>query len=78
MAIAFVFVTADTGYAESVLKGLKKIVCVKEAYMVYGVYDVIAKIEADTLNEIGEIVTGQIRRLDKIRSTQLMVVHQQT
>ena len=73
MAIAFVIVTADTGCAESVLNGLREIASVKEAYMVYGVYDIIAKIEADTLNELGEIVTGQIRRLDSIRSTPISI-----
>ena len=78
MAIAFVFMITEMGHAESVLKALKKIAGVKEAYMVYGVYDVIAKIEADTMDKLGEIVTGRMQRLDKVRSTQLMVVHEHT
>jgi len=78
MAIAFVFMITDMGHAESVLKALKEIAGVKEVYMAYGVYDVIAKIEADTMDKLGEIVTGRMQRLDKVRSTQLMVVHEHT
>lgn len=76
MVIAFVFITADTNYVESILNDLKNITSVKQAYMVYGIYDIIAKIKADTLNEIREVVTRQIRRLDKVKSTQLMIVHE--
>jgi DNA-binding Lrp family transcriptional regulator len=59
---------------ESVLEELRKIDAVKEAYMLYGVYDVIAKVEADTMDKLKEIVTWKVRRLDKVQSTQTMMV----
>jgi len=59
---------------ESVLEALKKIDAVKEADMLYGVYDVIAKVEAETMDKLKEIVTWQVRRLDKVQSTQTMMV----
>ena len=74
MPIAFVLVNAEIGAEEEVLKSIKKVDGVVEAYTVYGVYDIIAKIEADTMDELKEIVTWRIRRLDKVRSTLTMIV----
>jgi len=74
LPIAFVLVNAEIGAEEEVLKSIKKVDGVVEAYTVYGVYDIIAKIEADTMDELKEIVTWRIRRLDKVRSTLTMIV----
>jgi len=74
MPIAFVFMITEIGHAENVLGALKKIDGVGEAYMAYGVYDVIAEIKADTVDKLKEIVTRHVQRLDKVRSTQTMIV----
>jgi len=57
-----------------VVKELRKIDAVKEAFIVYGVYDVIVKVEADSMDKLKEIVSWKIRRLDKVRSTLTMLV----
>lgn len=74
MAKAFVLINAEIGAEDEVLKELTKMAEVKEAHVVYGVYDVITRIEADTMDELKEIVTSKIRRLDKVRSTLTMIV----
>lgn len=74
MPQAFVLINSEIGAEEELLKDLKKIESVKEAYSVYGVYDIIVKVEADTMERLKEIVTWKIRRLDKVRSTLTMVV----
>jgi len=53
---------------------LIKIPEIKEVYIVYGTYDVVAKIEADTLEKIREVITDKIRRLSDIRTTVTMIV----
>ncbi len=53
---------------------LRKIDAVKEAFIVYGVYDIIVKVEADSMDKLKEIVSWKIRRLDKVRSTLTMLV----
>jgi len=63
----------ERGYAESVLSSLKKIDGVSEAYMAYGVYDVIAKIKADTMDKLVE-TNRHLQKLDSVRSTQTMIV----
>ncbi|HDO42163.1 MAG TPA: Lrp/AsnC family transcriptional regulator, partial [Candidatus Bathyarchaeota archaeon] len=56
------------------LNELKKIEGVKEAYSVYGVYDIVAKVRADSMDKLKDIVTWRIRRLNKVRSTLTMIV----
>ncbi len=53
---------------------LRKIGAVKESYVVYGVYDIVAKVEGESMDKLKEIVTWKIRRLDKVRSTLTMIV----
>jgi len=74
MPTAFVLISVEISKMESVLEELRKIDAVKEAYMLYGVYDVIVKVEADTMDKLKEIVTWKVRRLDKVQSTQTMMV----
>jgi DNA-binding Lrp family transcriptional regulator len=74
MASAFVLINTEIGSESEVLDQLKKIDTVSESYMVYGVYDVVAKVSADTMEKLKEIVTWKVRRLDKVRSTLTMIV----
>ncbi|MCP8317118.1 MAG: Lrp/AsnC ligand binding domain-containing protein [archaeon] len=74
MPTAFVLINVELGAEEELVKGLKKIENVREVYVVYGVYDIIAKIEADSMEKVKETVTWKIRRLDKVRSTLTMIV----
>ena len=76
--IAFVLINTDIGSENEVLKTLKKVPGVKEAYSVYGVYDIVAKIQADTMDKLKEMVTWHIRRLDKVRSTLTMIVTEES
>lgn len=69
MPMAFVFMNIDAGGEQEVLKELRNIQNVKEAHLVYGVYDLVARIEAETMDKLKEIVTWKVRRLDKVRST---------
>ena len=78
MPMAFVLINTEIGSESEVLAALKKIEAVKEAYMVYGVYDVVAKVKADTMDKLKEIVTWHVRRLDKVRSTLTMIVIEAT
>jgi DNA-binding Lrp family transcriptional regulator len=72
--MAFVLINAEIGSEEEVLKELKKVESVIEAYVVYGVYDVVAKIRADTMDKLKDVVTWHVRRLNKVRSTLTMIV----
>jgi len=74
MPTAFVLINTETGFMDEVLKELSKIEGVKEAYSVYGVYDIIAKVEAQTMDGLKDIVTWKIRRISNVRTTLTMIV----
>jgi DNA-binding Lrp family transcriptional regulator len=73
MPLAFVLLNAEVGSEDEVVEELRKIANVKESYAVYGVHDIVAKVEAESMDKLKEI-TWKIRRLDKVRSTLTMLV----
>ena len=74
MPRAFVLINVESGSEDEVLKELKKIEGVEEAYFSYGVYDLITKIKADTMEALKDMVTRKIRALNKVRSTLTLIM----
>ena len=71
---AFVLVNAEVGSEETVLERIKSISSVKEAYIVYGVYDIIARVEEDEMNVLKDTITESIRKIELVRSTLTMIL----
>ena len=71
---AYVLINAEVGSEEQVLKEIKTIDEVKEAAIVYGVYDIIARLEAGTMSNLKEIITERIRKISLVRSTLTMIL----
>jgi|Deesub1362A_J573_1020465.scaffolds.fasta_scaffold01420_7 DNA-binding Lrp family transcriptional regulator len=78
MPTAFLLINIEIGSESEVLESLRKIDAVEEAYMVYGVYEVVAKVKAESMDKLKEIVAWHVRRLDKVRSTTTMMVIEET
>jgi DNA-binding Lrp family transcriptional regulator len=67
-------IATEIGKEAEVLDELKKTEHVKEACLTYGVYDAVAKIEAETWDELKEVISSRVRRLSNVRSTLTMTV----
>lgn len=74
MPIAFVLITSELGKELAVVEGLRKIQNVKEAYTLYGVYDVIAQVECEGESDLRNLVTNRIRALNDVRATMTLMV----
>ena len=76
MPKAFVLINTEIGAEADVLSQLKKVEGVGKdnASAVYGVYDIVAMVQADTMDTLKDTVTWKIRRLDKVRSTLTMII----
>ena len=74
MPKAFVLINVESGAEDEVLTELKAIENVDESYFSYGVYDVITKIRADSMEKLKELVTTRIRSLDQVRSTLTLIM----
>jgi DNA-binding Lrp family transcriptional regulator len=61
------------GAKTDVMKELNAIKEVKEAHRIYGVYDIIARIEAGTMMDLKDIISEKVRRLYGVRSTVTMI-----
>lgn len=73
-ARAIVLIQTDVGMESSVLEKLYEHPEVLDVYIVYGIYDVVAIIEAESLEKIREIIINSIRRIEGVRTTTTMIV----
>ncbi|RLG75097.1 MAG: Lrp/AsnC family transcriptional regulator [Thermoprotei archaeon] len=74
MSIAFILLNTEIGAEEEVLNELGEVEYVTEAYIVYGNYDIIAKVEAPDMTKLKEVITWKIRRIPKVKSTLTMII----
>jgi len=74
MPSAYVLINVQAGAEEKVLKELKNLAFLEEAYVSYGVYDLLVKVKADTMDELKDEVTHKIRTLSQIRSTLTLII----
>ena len=66
---AYVLIETAVGKTKDVLKSLRQVKGVREVDAVTGEYDIVAVIEAENLNSIGELVTGNIHTIGGIQRT---------
>jgi DNA-binding Lrp family transcriptional regulator len=74
MPKAFVLINVESSSEEEVLEQIKKIEGVEEAYYSYGVYDIITKIAADSMEKLRETVTRKVRTIGRVRSTLTLIM----
>jgi DNA-binding Lrp family transcriptional regulator len=71
---AFVLINTDYGVDDDILVDqLKKIEGISEAYRIYGIYDILVKIEARTIEQIREVIGRKLKNIRNIKSTITMV-----
>ena len=66
---AFVLIKSDIGVESDVLREIRKVEGVEEAYALYGTYDILARVSSQSMEELKQIVTWRIRKLDGITAT---------
>ena len=74
MATAFVLINTETGSESKVVASLRKLDAVKEAHIVYGVYDVVTKVEAETMDGLKETIKYEVRIQEGVQSTLTLLV----
>ncbi len=74
MPVAFICLTTEPDFMVDVLNLLKTIKGVEEAHMVYGVYEIIAKVRSDSMTLLKDLITAKIRKIKKIQTTITIMV----
>ncbi len=70
---AFVVINVKIGSERDTFKKLEKLPNIKEAHIVYGTFDIIARIEANSMEKLKDNI-ADIRNMDSVRSTLTMIV----
>jgi len=79
LPIAFILLNSDLGSDQEIITKLKEMLAVEkgikyEVQGVYGIYDIVVKIEAANSDLLRTIITNKIRKIDKVQSTLTMMV----
>ena len=69
MVKAYVLINCDLGSEDEIIRDIRKLEHVKETTGTFGAYDLVAKVEAETSEQLRETVTWKIRKMNKVRST---------
>lgn len=70
---------SDLGSDQEIVTKIKEILGVEkglkfEVQGVYGIYDIVVKIEAENADHLRSVITNKIRKIDKVQSTLTMMV----
>ncbi len=73
MAFAGVLLKIDAARSKEILNEIKEIKEVKNAFLVFGRYDMVAMLEAESVEEMGRIVIEKIAKIPGIKSTETLI-----
>ena len=73
MSLAYLMMNTVPDKMETVLKEIREFKGVKEAYMLYGVYDIIATVNAGNIEELKAAIL-KIRKNEYVSSTLTLLV----
>ena len=66
---AYVLINTELGQEAQVVSELRDVEGITNISSLYGIYDVIAQVEAESMEKVKEIVFNKIRRLDSVKTT---------
>ncbi len=69
MATAYVLINCDLGFDTEIIDEIKQLEEVKEVHGIFGAYHIIVKLESDNVENLKDVITWKIRKLNRVRST---------
>jgi DNA-binding Lrp family transcriptional regulator len=78
MPTAYVLLNTEIGQEKNVLKALKALDGVEEAYNLWGIYDIIVNVSAKSMEELKRIITHEIDSVGRIESKLTMITSEKS
>jgi len=75
---AFVLINTELGTEMNVLEDVKKVNGIEEAFAVYGTYDIVVRVKADTMDRLKETISSHIRKVNNVRATLTLMSSEDT
>ena len=72
---AFVLLNLELGKDAEIIEAIKDVKEITATYSLYGIYDLIVEVEADTMDMVKEVVFNHIRRSDNVKSTITLITY---
>jgi DNA-binding Lrp family transcriptional regulator len=66
---AFVLLNTELGQEPGIVEALEDVEEITAIHSLYGIYDLIIEMEAESMDKVKEIVFNRIRRLENVKST---------
>jgi len=73
MTDAYVMLNCELGAEAEIIEKLKELEEVKDVFETIGTHDMLVKLQADNFEKIREIVSRNIQKLPKVRSTSTLI-----
>ena len=73
MPTALILISTEPAAMVEALKEVKAVEGVEEAEMVHGVYDIVARVNVETMDKLKHIITYKIIGINKVMSTQTLL-----
>jgi len=70
----FIFIKAKAGFVENIIKRLKHMQAVKEAWTVTGSIDIITLVEGKDITTVSKIILSKIHQLDGVERTATHII----
>ncbi len=79
MPTAFILINSELSHDEEIIGKIKEILDVDsdlkyQIQGVYGIYDIVLKVSSDDGPKLRKILTNEIRKIDKVKSTLTMMI----
>ncbi|OYT42777.1 MAG: AsnC family transcriptional regulator [Candidatus Aenigmarchaeota archaeon ex4484_224] len=73
MVLAYILMQIQPGKEKKIIDKLSKIKEVKETHLLYGEYDLIAKVEFEDMKKLNEFVMNVLRKQNGVKVTSTMI-----
>lgn len=74
MISAVVLLNTDLGVSDEVINNLRSIEGVEEAHALYGVYDLLVKVKADSIDDLKAVTKKRIKKVAGVTSSLTLMV----
>ena len=73
MVLAYILMQIQPGKEKKIIDKLSKIKEVKETHLLYGEYDLIAKVEFENIKKLNDFVLNVLRKQNGVKVTSTMI-----
>ena len=74
MVTAFILIISESGAERKIVEDLLETDGIEEAELVYGEYDVIAKVAIDDISQLSDFILEKIRPIGSVKRTSTLIV----